>query len=210
MADEKPKKKASKKRTPAKRKVAKKKAPAKRKVETPTGRTPRRVARSPGQWEKIGKLTEALSNILLGEKIAFDVSDSQNGEIIIAHNRKITKTQIQDFANSYDRFETPPSPLANKIHELIGIIFPETLAAQAAKLIVENEALKDPEELVADIASLSEGITEDVRELKDLLKHHDGSTISISIDDLLLRPDDPEAEEGEIESLQDELLWNTT
>ncbi len=37
------------------------------------------------------QLTEALSNILLGEKIPLDVVNSETGEIIIPANRKITK-----------------------------------------------------------------------------------------------------------------------
>ena len=36
------------------------------------------------------QLTEALSNILLGEKIPLDVVNAQTGEIIIPANRKIT------------------------------------------------------------------------------------------------------------------------
>ena len=39
------------------------------------------------------QLTEALSNILLGEKIPLDVVNAQTGEIIIPANRKITKTR---------------------------------------------------------------------------------------------------------------------
>ena len=35
-------------------------------------------------------LTEALSNILLGEKIPLDVKNGESGEIIIPANRKIT------------------------------------------------------------------------------------------------------------------------
>src|SRR5258707_795935 len=38
------------------------------------------------------ELTEALSNILLGEKIPLDVVNAETGEIIIPANRKITKT----------------------------------------------------------------------------------------------------------------------
>ena len=40
------------------------------------------------------QLTEALSNILLGEKIPLDVVNSETGEIIIPANRKITKTLL--------------------------------------------------------------------------------------------------------------------
>ena len=38
------------------------------------------------------QLTEALCNILLGEKIPLDVVNAETGEIIIPANRKITKT----------------------------------------------------------------------------------------------------------------------
>jgi DNA-directed RNA polymerase subunit beta len=43
-------------------------------------------------------LTEALSNILLGEKIPLDVVNSETGEIIIPANRKITKTLLRKLA----------------------------------------------------------------------------------------------------------------
>ncbi|HWQ95347.1 MAG TPA: DNA-directed RNA polymerase subunit beta, partial [Gammaproteobacteria bacterium] len=50
------------------------------------------------------QLTEALSNILLGEKIPLDVVNSETGEVIIPANRKITKTLLrQDLA----RFRRP-------------------------------------------------------------------------------------------------------
>ena len=48
------------------------------------------------------QLTEALSNILLGEKIPLDVVNSETGEIIIPANRKITKTLLR----SWPRFMT--------------------------------------------------------------------------------------------------------
>src|SRR5215468_3188217 len=48
------------------------------------------------------QLTEALSNILLGEKIPLDVVNSETGEIIIPANRKITKTLLRKLALVYD------------------------------------------------------------------------------------------------------------
>ena len=66
------------------------------------------------------QLTEALSNILLGEKIPLDVVNSQTGEIIIPANRKITKTLLRKLAQVYDRIEIDPSPIRNKINEIIG------------------------------------------------------------------------------------------
>ena len=66
------------------------------------------------------QLTEALSNILLGEKIPLDVVNRETGEIIIPANRKITKTLLRKLAAVYDRIEIDPSPIRNKINEIIG------------------------------------------------------------------------------------------
>ena len=60
--------------------------------------------------ELLDQLTEALSNILLGEKIP----------LIIPANRKITKTLLKKLATVYDRIEIDPSPIRNKINEIIG------------------------------------------------------------------------------------------
>ena len=67
------------------------------------------------------QLTEALSNILLGEKIPLDVVNSESGEIIIPANRKITKTLLRKLAGVYDRIEIDPSPIRNKIIEILGV-----------------------------------------------------------------------------------------
>lgn len=66
------------------------------------------------------QLTESLSNILLGEKIPLDVVNSETGEIIIPANRKITKTLLRKLSSVYDRIEIDPSPIRNKINEIIG------------------------------------------------------------------------------------------
>ena len=65
------------------------------------------------------QLTESLSNILLGEKIPLDVVNSETGEIIIPANKKITKTLLRKLASVYDRIEIDPSPIRNKINEII-------------------------------------------------------------------------------------------
>jgi len=65
------------------------------------------------------ELTEALSNILLGEKIPLDVVNAQTGEIIIPANRKITKTLLRKLAQVYDHVDIDPSPIRNKIREII-------------------------------------------------------------------------------------------
>ena len=64
-------------------------------------------------------LTERLSDILLGEKIPLDVVNAQSGEIIIPANRKITKTLLRKLASVHDHIEIDPSPIRNKIIEII-------------------------------------------------------------------------------------------
>ncbi len=65
------------------------------------------------------QLTEKLSDILLGEKIPLDVVNAQTGEIIIPANRKITKTLLRKLAAVYDHIDIDPSPIRNKILEII-------------------------------------------------------------------------------------------
>ena len=65
-------------------------------------------------------LTEALSNILLGEKIPLDVINGDSGEIIIPANRKITKTLLRKLAAVSKHVEIDPSPVRIKIMEIIG------------------------------------------------------------------------------------------
>ncbi len=66
------------------------------------------------------QLTASLSNILLNEKIPLDVVNAQTGEIIIPANRKITKQLLRKLASVYDHVEIDPSPIRNKIREIIG------------------------------------------------------------------------------------------
>ncbi len=67
----------------------------------------------------IDQLTKKLSDILLGEKIPLDVVNAQTGEIIIPANRKITKTLLRKLALVHDHIEIDPSPIRNKIFEII-------------------------------------------------------------------------------------------
>ncbi|WP_290504248.1 DNA-directed RNA polymerase subunit beta [Akkermansia sp.] len=67
----------------------------------------------------IDQLTKKLSDILLGEKIPLDVVNEQTGEIIIPANRKITKTLLRKLALVHDHIEIEPSPIRNKILEII-------------------------------------------------------------------------------------------
>ncbi|HEY3601588.1 MAG TPA: DNA-directed RNA polymerase subunit beta [Chthoniobacterales bacterium] len=65
------------------------------------------------------QLTDSLSNVLLGEKIPLDVVNAQTGEIIIPANRKITKTLLRKLAIAHDHIEIDPSPIRNKIREIV-------------------------------------------------------------------------------------------
>ncbi len=72
------------------------------------------------EGELTENLTDALSNILLGEKIPLDVVNGQTGEIIIPANRKITKTLLRKLAAAYDVIAIDPSPIQQKISNIIG------------------------------------------------------------------------------------------
>ncbi len=73
------------------------------------------------QMDKLREgLTEALSNILLGEKIPLDVINGDSNEIIIPANRKITKTLLRKLAAVSKHIEIDPSPVRIKIMEIIG------------------------------------------------------------------------------------------
>jgi DNA-directed RNA polymerase subunit beta len=73
------------------------------------------------QMDKLREgLTEALSNILLGEKIPLDVINGNTNEIIIPANRKITKTLLRKLAAVSKHVEIDPSPVRIKIMEIIG------------------------------------------------------------------------------------------
>ncbi|MCP5538866.1 MAG: DNA-directed RNA polymerase subunit beta [Akkermansiaceae bacterium] len=65
------------------------------------------------------QLTEKLSDILLGEKIPLDVVNGRTGEIIVPSNKKITKTLLRKLADNYNHVEIDPSPIRNKIIDII-------------------------------------------------------------------------------------------
>ena len=65
------------------------------------------------------QLTDALSNILLGEKIPLDVRNNDSGDIIIPANRKITKTLLRKMAAVSKFVDIDPSPVRQKIMEII-------------------------------------------------------------------------------------------
>jgi DNA-directed RNA polymerase subunit beta len=92
------------------------------------------------------QLTEALSNILLGEKIPLDVVNAHSGEIIIPANRKITKTLLRKLAQVYDHVDIDPSPIRNKIREIIA-----QFEHKFAELEMEHERNMDKVESGDDV-----------------------------------------------------------
>ena len=65
------------------------------------------------------QLTESLSNILLGEKIPLNVTNTETGDIIIPSNRKITKTLLRRLSSVHRYIDIPPSPVRIKVFEII-------------------------------------------------------------------------------------------
>ncbi|PYK70377.1 MAG: DNA-directed RNA polymerase subunit beta, partial [Verrucomicrobia bacterium] len=92
------------------------------------------------------KLTPTETKRLLGEKIPLDVVNAETGEIIIPANRKITKTLLRKLANVYDHIEIDPSPIRNKIREIIA-----SYEHKFAELELERERAMDRVESGDDI-----------------------------------------------------------
>src|SRR5439155_13958237 len=75
-----------------------------------------------------------------------DVVNAQTGEIIIPANRKITKTLLRKLANVYEHIEIDPSPIRNKIREIIA-----SYENKFAELELERERAMDRVESGDDI-----------------------------------------------------------
>ncbi len=105
----------------SKNKYAKESSAPKPKVEPDMAKRKKEILQQ--YKESIGALTEdlteALSNILLGEKIPLDVVNMKTSDIIIPANRKITKTLLRKLAASYEHIEIDPSPIRIKIMGII-------------------------------------------------------------------------------------------
>ncbi len=101
------------------------------------------------------ELTQALSNILLGEKIPLDVVDADKGEILIPANRKITKTLLRKLAAAGDHIQIESSPIQMKIDEIISDFSPKF-----AELDMEEERALDRVESGDEI---DQGIIKQVR-----------------------------------------------
>ncbi|MDR1413589.1 MAG: DNA-directed RNA polymerase subunit beta [Puniceicoccales bacterium] len=66
-------------------------------------------------------LTEALSSILLGEKIPLNIIDTESNEVILSANRKITKTLLRRLAACGKNIDMSASPVKTKIMEIINV-----------------------------------------------------------------------------------------
>ena len=64
-------------------------------------------------------LTEALSNVLLGEKIPLNITSGETGEVIIQANRKITKTALRKLAFHPSDVQMEQSPIKLRVFEII-------------------------------------------------------------------------------------------
>ncbi len=68
-------------------------------------------------------LADKLAEALLGSKLTVEVvcreQDSQEAEVIIPINRKITKVMLRNLAQNYDSYELPPGPTKDQIDEII-------------------------------------------------------------------------------------------
>ncbi len=67
----------------------------------------------------IEELTDRLSETFLNDKIPLDIVNAKSGEIVIPANRKITKPLLQNLASAYEHIEINPSPIRNKILEIV-------------------------------------------------------------------------------------------
>ena len=73
------------------------------------------------------QLTESLSNILLGEKIPLNVTNSETGDVIIPANRKITKTLLRDCLQFIDLLKFLLPLFGSKFSKLSKVMNPSLL-----------------------------------------------------------------------------------
>jgi DNA-directed RNA polymerase subunit beta len=65
------------------------------------------------------ELTEKLADLLLGETIPLDIVDSETGLCIVPAGKKFTRTLIRMVVNRYFYLEIDPSPIRNRILNVI-------------------------------------------------------------------------------------------
>jgi DNA-directed RNA polymerase subunit beta len=75
-------------------------------------------------------LTDSFSNVLLGEKLPLDVLNAETEKVIIPANHKITKAMLRELAIARNHIGIGPSPIRNRIREIIGSYEPEFAALE--------------------------------------------------------------------------------
>jgi TPR repeat protein len=130
------------------------------------------------------QLTEAFSDILLGERIPIDVVNRETGETIIPADRKITKTLLRRLACECDRIEMAPSPISNKISEIIGELkkkfegvqvqhhegMEQVVSGEGAKIGVITSAKVYVASLEGDRYYFGKGVSKDFAEAANLFR----------------------------------------
>jgi len=96
----------------------------------------------------IEQLVKALADVLLGEKIPLDIYDSKSGEVIIPAGRKILKSQLRRMAAHYDTVELDPSPIRNKIRQVMQPFMEKLEALRRSR---ENKAKAEEDQFLVDI-----------------------------------------------------------
>jgi hypothetical protein len=64
-------------------------------------------------------MVESLADIMLGERIPLDFFHKKTAEILYPANRKMTKTILRKVVNNYRFLLIDPSPIRNKILEVL-------------------------------------------------------------------------------------------
>jgi len=69
--------------------------------------------------EVTDRLVECLADVLLGERLPLDIYEAQGGELLIPAGRKITKCLLRLVAANWNYIEIDPSPIRNRVLEVI-------------------------------------------------------------------------------------------
>jgi TPR repeat protein len=88
------------------------------------------------------RLVSKLSAILLNESIPHDVVDARNGVIIVPANRKITSYLLQKVASAYEHIGIDPSPIRDKVRDVIMQFIGDTANELAALETERRQALE--------------------------------------------------------------------
>jgi len=105
-------------------------------------RQKKEVEAAPSDEARALAFYEALANVLLGEKVPLEIFHRNTGELIVPAYRKITKTLIGKIIKNAAMVELDPSPIRNKLMEIIRAHTPPAAPAKAPVVKVEKKAKK--------------------------------------------------------------------